>query len=182
MTKPELPAQKEPPESSQAGRRIKAVLRSALRVFLWSAGVLIVLLIAATVLSTLVILKLGEGLCDNTPIAEYPSPEGRRRVLVFERSCGATTGFSTQASLLDADEDLDIGSGNLFISDTDHGAAPSGPGGGPELSVEWKDERSLVLVHDSRVRVFKSEQRMDGVHVSYRHTPRWGAPDTATSP
>lgn len=181
MKKPELPARREPPESSRAGR-IGAALRSALRVFLWSAGVLVVLLIAATVLSTLVILKLGEGLCDNTPIAEYPSPEGRRHVLVFERSCGATTGFSTQASLLDADEDLDSGSGNLFISDTDHGAAPSGPGGGPELSVEWKDERSLVLVHDSRVRVFKSEQRLDGVHVSYRHTPRWGAPDTTTSP
>lgn len=153
-----------------------------LRVVLWSAGVLIVLLIAATVLSTLAIWKMAEGMCDNTPIAEYPSPEGRRRVLVFERSCGATTGFSTQASLLDADEELDSGSGNLFIADTDHGAAPSGPGGGPELSVEWKDERSLVLVHDSRVRVFKSEQRMDGIHVSYRHTTRWGAPDTATSP
>lgn len=153
-----------------------------LRVFLWSAGVLTVLLIAATVLSTLVILKLGEGMCDNTPIAEYPSPEGRHRVIVFERSCGATTGFSTQASLLDADEELDLGSGNLFISDTDHGAAPSGPGGGPELSVEWKDERAIVLVYDSRVRVFKNEQRMDGVHVSYRHTRRWGATDTTTSP
>lgn len=58
-----------------------------------------------------------EGMCDNTPIAEYPSPEGRHRVIVFERSCGATTGFSPQASLLDADEELDLGSGNLFISD-----------------------------------------------------------------
>lgn len=181
MKKPQLPARSEPPASSQAGR-LRASLRSVLRVFLWSAGVLIVLLIAATVLSTLAIWKMAEGMCDNTPIAEYPSPEGRHRVIVFERSCGATTGFSTQASLLDADEELDLGSGNLFISDTDHGAAPSGPGGGPELWVEWQSERSLLLGHDARVRISKREQRLNGVRISYRHITQWGEPDSTTSP
>jgi hypothetical protein len=30
-----------------------------------------------------------------------PSPDGRRDAVMFQRDCGATTGFSTQISILD---------------------------------------------------------------------------------
>jgi hypothetical protein len=44
------------------------------------------------------------------------------------RSCGATTGFSTQASLLKSDQALPTMAGNLYIADNNHGVAPAGPG------------------------------------------------------
>jgi hypothetical protein len=40
-----------------------------------------------------------EFMCGNYVVAEKISPDGRRKVVVFQRDCGATTGFSTQVSL-----------------------------------------------------------------------------------
>jgi hypothetical protein len=44
-----------------------------------------------------------EDLCGNDPISETPSPNGQMKVVVFQRDCGATTGFSTQVSVLPID-------------------------------------------------------------------------------
>src|SRR5882757_3734258 len=62
--------------------------------------------------------------CENSLLGEYVSPDGTRKIVVFERSCGATTGFSTQASLLKSDQALPTTAGNLYIADDNHGAAP----------------------------------------------------------
>jgi hypothetical protein len=35
--------------------------------------------------------------CGNEILAESLSPDGSKKFVVFQRSCGATTGFSTQA-------------------------------------------------------------------------------------
>src|SRR5437016_6247727 len=71
--------------------------------------------------------------CENRVLAEVPSPDGRHRVVVFERSCGATTAFSTQVSVLPAEGALGGGTGNVLIADTDRGQAPVGPGRGPDV-------------------------------------------------
>jgi hypothetical protein len=113
---------------------------------------------------------LGANGCGNEVLSETPSPDRNRKVVVFQRDCGATTGFSTQASLLASDQKLGSGAGNIFVGDTDHGAAPSGPGGGPELHVAWADNRSVTLSHDSRVRVFKAERQKLDVSVTYQST------------
>ena len=113
---------------------------------------------------------LGAGGCGNQVLSEVSSPDRNLKVVVFQRDCGATTGFSTQASLLESDQMLGNGAGNIFVADTDHGAAPSGPGGGPELHVAWDDNRSVTLSHDSRVRVFKAERLKHGVSLTYQST------------
>src|SRR5262249_10486833 len=77
------------------------------------------------------------GMCANQLLAEIPSPDGALKALVFERDCGATTGFSTQISIVGGNGSLPSRAANLFVADTDHGKAPSGPGGGPELRVGW---------------------------------------------
>jgi hypothetical protein len=110
---------------------------------------------------------LSRDMCTNDVLAEYPSPDGRSRLVVFQRSC-ATTDFSTQASLLRTGESLTNHGGNVLIADTDHGRAPSGPGGGPAVEVLWKDAQSIVITHHPLVRVFKSESSQDGVHFGYR--------------
>jgi len=107
------------------------------------------------------------GLCDNTPLAEVPSPSGTRKAVVFQRDCGATTGFSTQVSVLPAGAKLRDDGGNVFVADTDHGAAPSGPGGGPVVEAVWVAEDRLVIRHHRLARVFRSEARAGNVVVAY---------------
>jgi hypothetical protein len=107
------------------------------------------------------------GLCENTPLAEVPSPGGTRKAVVFQRDCGATTGFSTQVSVLAAGEKLRDNGGNVFVADTDHGAAPSGPGGGPVVEPVWIAEDRLLIRHHRLARVFRSEARVGSVAVVY---------------
>lgn len=105
--------------------------------------------------------------CINEPLQEIPSPDGLRRIIVFQRDCGATTGFSTQTSLLSAGQSLDDESGNLFVADTNHGAAPSGPGGGPAVEVVWLDSTHLRLTHHPQARIFLAMPEIDGVHAEF---------------
>lgn len=106
-------------------------------------------------------------LCANRWVADYPSPDGRLKVVVFERDCGATTGYSTQASILDVDAELGNSGGNTVIADTNRGASPSGPGGGPELRVRWDASDRVVVAHDHRTRLFRTEARRESVAIRY---------------
>ena len=105
--------------------------------------------------------------CDNAVLRESVCPDGRRKVVVFQRDCGATTGFSTQASILSADAPTPRTSGNLFVSDTDHGRAPAGGGGGPEVRVRWLSRDAIVIAHHELARVFLKVSQLDGVTVAY---------------
>ncbi len=105
--------------------------------------------------------------CGNQQSAQYLSPDARTKVVVFERDCGATTDFSTQASILPANAPLAREPGNVFIADSDHGAAPRGPGGGPELRVKWLDAGNVELAYHERARVFKAADRIGAVRVRY---------------
>ena len=118
-----------------------------------------------------VLAYLFSGMCVNEPLAEYMSPGARAKLIVFQRDCGATTGFSTQASLLKPDDRLPSRGGNLFVADTDHGLAPSGPGGGPELRVRWEGPQRLLLQHHAKARVFKADRQHDGIEVLYEKFP-----------
>ena len=105
--------------------------------------------------------------CDNEVVAEFPSPDGARKVVIFQRDCGATTGFSTQASLLAVGVKKPSGGGNLFVADTGHGAAPAAAWGGPELVVRWKGPRAVILEHNRLARVFKAERHVEDIEVQY---------------
>lgn len=105
--------------------------------------------------------------CANTLIQELESPDGEIRTVVFERDCGATTGFSTQISLLPKNAPVPKEGGNTFIADTDHGEAPAGPWGGPEVELEWTDNRALTIRHHPKARIFKATNNVIGVSVTY---------------
>src|SRR5713226_3366552 len=90
--------------------------------------------------------------CGNQVGQVIPSPDGKLKAVVFERDCGATTGFSTQVSILPAGDKLLNDRGNLFVAD-DHGTAPS-------VGLAWTAKRQLLLRYDHRARVFKTENRV----------------------
>ena len=112
--------------------------------------------------------------CGNDVLTEARSPDGRLKAVVFQRDCGATTGFSTQVSVIPSGESLltaptwlrSTEGGNVFVADTNHGKAPSGPGGGPVVKVEWLDATHLRITRDNRARVFKSAASIHGVNVT----------------
>ncbi|MFY9554348.1 MAG: hypothetical protein WAV47_06460 [Blastocatellia bacterium] len=126
---------------------------------------LIIILVTPVVLGT-GCLSLAGG-CGNEVIREIESPDKKHRVVVFQRDCGATTGFSTQVSILPGTTRLPEEGGNVFACDTDHGKAPTGPGGGPPVEIEWKGNDSLLITHDYRAGIFLSADSSGGVKIIY---------------
>lgn len=56
-------------------------------------------------------------LCGNYPHKEYFSPNGQYSAVIFQRDCGATTGFSTQISILGRGQELENEAGNIYVID-----------------------------------------------------------------
>ena len=104
-------------------------------------------------------------LCGNEELETIYSPDGARKVVVFERACGATTGFSTQVSLLRAGQSLLNEPGNLFVADTNHVDLPLIQAPAPFVAVRWLGDNELVLTYGPGARVFHSEQSLEGVTV-----------------
>jgi hypothetical protein len=127
-------------------------------------GALAVILCAA-----LYVMMLGSPFfdCVNTPLYEVNSPDERVKVAVFERNCGATTPFTTQVSVLPSSSSLPNGVGNALVLDTDHGRAPSGPGGGPEVRVRWEASDHVVIQHHVKARLGKVKTQVGGVQIDY---------------
>ena len=145
--------------------------RQALRRVLAVAGVL-VLALGALWAAVWFILPSDSNMCANTVLARHPSPDAARQVVVFERDCGASTDFSTSASILPAGQELQNENGNLFAADTDHGAAPAGRGGGPWVVAQWRDAQTLALTYHPRARIFLARKEVQGVHVTYLQSER----------
>ena len=107
-------------------------------------------------------------MCGNDILRSVPSPDGKLTVVVFQRDCGATTGFSTQGSVLRSGEKLPNESGMLFIMDDNDGAAPTGPGGGPEAQVKWEGNRQVLIQHHPRAQVYSAQKQVT-VRLSWSH-------------
>jgi hypothetical protein len=105
--------------------------------------------------------------CVNEILRTHYSPSKQLKAVVFERECGATTGFSAQISIMPANSDLPNEGGNVFVADADHGKSPSGPGGGPPVEVEWKGESSLNITYDNRARVFLRKDSHKSITITY---------------
>jgi hypothetical protein len=108
----------------------------------------------------------GAHACSNAIVARADAPDGRHTAILFQRDCGATTGFSTHISIMAAGEQP-TGSGNAFRADTDHGAAQAGAWGGPWAAVEWTSSTHLVIRYAGKSRVFAHKDDIMGVTIDY---------------
>ena len=89
--------------------------------------------------------------CLNTELERHPSPDGRFDAVIFERGCGATTGFSTQVSVLPRREPPEE-AGNLFIATAGDRPVVLGRWGGPLVRVRWHGPDALVIERDPAAR------------------------------
>jgi hypothetical protein len=104
--------------------------------------------------------------CENRTPAEPASPGANKRAVVFERSCGATTGFSTHVSVLDSNEAPPQSAGNVFDADSDHGAIKD-----MTVTVRWLSRDQIVIRYPTRARIFRKEAQARGIAVAYETTP-----------
>jgi hypothetical protein len=105
--------------------------------------------------------------CTNTIVSRVPSPDGQREAVLFQRDCGATTGFSTQISILGGSQQLS-GGGNAFIADDDHGAAQAGSWGGSWADLKWLTSDRLLVRYAAKSRLFKQDESVSGVQIAYQ--------------
>jgi hypothetical protein len=104
--------------------------------------------------------------CANRVLSEIPAPNGSKTAFVFERSCGATTGFSTHVSVVNEFGQLGKSAGNVFTADNDHGAVKE-----MTVTVRWVASDRFVIRYPKQARVFKKEAQADGVGVAYETVP-----------
>lgn len=104
--------------------------------------------------------------CGNRVISRADAPDGLHTAVIFQRDCGATTGFSTQISVLEPGAEPSD-AGNAFRADADHGAAALGDWGGPWAEMRWSDDGTLLVRYASGSRIFEQSQQVSGVRVNY---------------
>jgi hypothetical protein len=104
--------------------------------------------------------------CENLVVGRQSSPDRLRTAVLFHRDCGATTGFSTQISVVRG-ERLPNEPGNIFVADTNRGAAPAALWGGPLAQMKWLDSSTLEVSYDPRAQIFQKVEAIDGVAIRY---------------
>jgi hypothetical protein len=55
------------------------------------------------------------GMCQNKIYKEYISLDKKKKAVIFQRDCGATTSYSTHISIIDINDILENESGNIYI-------------------------------------------------------------------
>jgi hypothetical protein len=104
--------------------------------------------------------------CGNKIEQTINYPDGAFRAVVFERDCGATTGFSTQISMLARGDELRNKGGNAFDADDKNGAPPA-PRGGPMVHLKWTGLRNLEIHYDRFAHVFRKQENVNGITIRF---------------
>lgn len=116
----------------------------------------------------------GGALCSSTNVAVTRDPGSDRYAVTQVRDCGATTDFVTVVRVGRASE-VPSAATEIFVADSDHGAASAGPAGTIWTNVVWTAPARLLVNHASRARIFKHLAEAKGALVRYRATDRLSA-------
>ena len=96
-------------------------------------------------------------MCEYTVISSFASPNNQWQAVLFERSCGATTGFTSQVSIIESGDSLsNVDSGNIYIAE----GYPKG------YLLTWESAKTLQVTGGSG-KIYKKEQMHKGVSISY---------------
>ena len=126
---------------------------------------------AAPLTIAVVLLNGCSDVCSNTVVSRSDAPDGRHSAALFQRDCGATTGFSTQVSIFEVGEQPS-GKGNVFRADDDHGVAAAAEWGGPWADIKWLSPTRLIIRYDAKSRIFETDEQVSGVTVSFEKVNR----------
>lgn len=105
--------------------------------------------------------------CVNTEISTIVAPDRKVRAVMFERNCGATTGFTTQIAIVKPGEQL-LPSKTVYRADDNHGAAFTGNWGGPWAEMKWADSRHLLIRYAAKSSLYQKQVEADGIEIDYQ--------------
>jgi hypothetical protein len=109
--------------------------------------------------------------CENEVVLRIPSSNGLHEAILFERNCGATTGFSTQIAV-EAVGRAPSFSGTVFVADDNNGSAQAAAWGGPWATMRWVTPTELLIRYDVRSAVFRLEEAVENVRIRYEPVDR----------
>lgn len=105
--------------------------------------------------------------CENEVLSESVNLNRQIKAVIFQRNCGATTGFSTQVSIIELGNKLKNDGGNVFVADTNHGEAPSDENGGPKVEADWIGNKNLKLSYHPKARTFTKVTSFNDIQITY---------------
>lgn len=98
--------------------------------------------------------------CKNEIIETIESPSKNKKVVIFQRDCGATTNGSTQVSILAPEAELHDGNGgNIFIVEDAK----------KDVIVEWKNDEELWIYSRNNIETYLKKEKLDGVSIVYKN-------------
>ncbi len=113
-----------------------------------------------------------DDMCGNDVTKEVISPDGKMKAVVFQRDCGATTGFSTQISVLPDSKTLPNESGNVFYATDNHGKAKFNKDFVLEnLEIKWLNDTELLIKYDKQAEASEFKTLPQGIRVIYEKLP-----------
>ena len=133
-------------------------MRKWVKVTIWVL-VSIASLLAIAFLALYLLFSSFDDMCGNEAFQEIYSPGHKYKAVVFQRDCGATTGFTTQVSVLSANEELENEGGNAYIAKNHPNET--------KLKVIWLAEESLEI-GNSDPKAFTKNNEVEGVSVTYK--------------
>ncbi len=95
-------------------------------------------------------------MCGTQLLQVVESPNGELKAVSYLYDCGATAGFSTQVSILDADVSTES-SGNVFVSE-----------GKNNIRLKWNSDTDLEIGNTKELRNYKQEKELNSVSISYK--------------
>lgn len=108
--------------------------------------------------------------CTNTVVETVASPDDAWHAVLFERSCGATSGFTSQVSVLPSGRALPDLSGNALVT-MNGDTASSTEWGGPLVEVHWTDLRHVEITYDSTAHVMSQQRSVGEIGISFVKEP-----------
>ena len=116
--------------------------------------------ISLIIVSGYIVLDIAfSNMCRNEINLELMSPDKKHKAIIFQRDCGATTGFSTQVSIIKSIEELPNESGNVLTSD----GHPNDNG----YKLKWLGNENILISNTQNNRIHFKEQTIGAISISY---------------
>ena len=126
----------------------RKTIRKAVSVLI---GIILLFLVLPIYTTYHVLVKIGESGCYNN-IIDQTEINPKYKAVIYERNCGATTGYSYHLSLINHTKAIPEGKGNIYISND-------------EFKVMIED--GIIIVKDSTIDDYIRKERYKGMKIKY---------------
>ncbi|MBW4331715.1 hypothetical protein KY084_12625 [Stakelama sp. CBK3Z-3] len=116
-----------------------------------------------------------DALCSNDVQQVARDPGSDRYAATLVRNCGATTDYATVVRVGRASE-AQSAVKEVFVADTDHGAATRGAQGAIWTSVVWTAPGKLSIAYAKDARVYRQKDHAKGATISFLKSGPMAAP------